>query len=67
MLTAITEEQKPATEVPEKPATEEAPITLGEAITSFVTGLVSEQAPSKEVEDEEDEEDEAEGTPVLEG
>jgi hypothetical protein len=52
----LTEEQKPATEVPE-----EAPVTLGEAVTSFVTGLVSEQAPSKEVEDEE------EGTPVLEG
>jgi len=66
LLTAITEEQKPATEVPEKPATEEAPVTLGEAVTSFVTGLVSEQAPSKEV--EEDEEDEGEeGTPVLEG
>jgi len=63
LLTAITEEQKPATEVPEKPATEEAPVTLGEAVTSFVTGLVSEQAPSKEVEDEEGEE----GTPVLEG
>ena len=65
MFTAITEEQKPATE---KKA-EEAPVTLAEAVTGFVKSLVSEQGPSKEAEPEEDEDEEGEdeGTPALEG